>query len=112
MSRAIFAAPSTLPRSYLMGEIVSDTSKHLPLFFIRTVSKCSIRSPRAIVGKDAPRVFVQLRRNDAKNGPTNRRIPEHPFRTPIAAGHNTVQILADDGVVESFDDRGQTATCF
>src|ERR1700683_304947 len=44
-SRAIWEAPTILPAESFSGEIVSDTITCPPFFAIRTVSKCSMRSP-------------------------------------------------------------------
>ena len=44
-SRTILDAPTTLPASSLIGEIVRETWMRLPSARTRSVSKCSIRSP-------------------------------------------------------------------
>ncbi len=46
MSLAIFEAPTIAPEAPRIGEMVKDTWTRRPCFVIRTVSKCSIRSPR------------------------------------------------------------------
>ena len=46
MSRAIFEIPIIFPVSSLIDEMVKETSTSSPSFRRRTVSKCSIRSPR------------------------------------------------------------------
>lgn len=48
MSRATFDAPMILSSAFLTGEIVNDTSIRLPSLRNRTVSKCSMDSPRRI----------------------------------------------------------------
>jgi hypothetical protein len=46
MSRATFDAPTIRPELSFSGEIVRDISAIDPSLRFRTVSKCSIRSPR------------------------------------------------------------------
>src|ERR1700739_777451 len=46
ISRAIFDAPTTRPLASLIGEIVRETCRWRPSLVVRTVSKCSKRSPR------------------------------------------------------------------
>ncbi len=48
MSRAIAEAPMIAPFLLTMGEMVSDTSRRRPSLRLRTVSWCSMRSPRAM----------------------------------------------------------------
>ena len=45
MSRTILDAPTTLPASSLIGEMVSETWNSSPSDRKRSVSKCSIRFP-------------------------------------------------------------------
>src|SRR5215469_16014092 len=45
MSRAIFEAPTIVPLPSRIGAMVNETSIDSPDFFLRTVSRCSIRSP-------------------------------------------------------------------
>jgi len=44
-SRTILDAPTTLPSSSLIGEMVSETQMRRPSFLTRSVTKCSIRLP-------------------------------------------------------------------
>src|SRR6202034_2080545 len=46
ISRATFEAPITRPEESLTGEMVTETSRRLPSFRLRTVWKWSMRSPR------------------------------------------------------------------
>ena len=54
MSRAIFAAPMTVPEESLIGETDSEIGTVSPFFLTRTVSKCSTRSPLRILARIAP----------------------------------------------------------
>src|SRR6266511_454792 len=47
MSRAMLEAPMASPAAFRIGEIVTATSITVPSLRWRTVSYCSIRSPRA-----------------------------------------------------------------
>ena len=51
MSRAIFEAPTTFPREFRIGEMVSEMSTNVPSLRCRIVSKCSMRSPRLIFSR-------------------------------------------------------------
>jgi hypothetical protein len=64
MSRAIFAPPTTRPSRSLIGETDSETYTRLPSFVTRSVSKCSIRSPRTNV---AMMVFSSVSRSGGRS---------------------------------------------
>ena len=107
MSRAIFDAPMILPSALLTGEIVRDTSTRLPSFRNRTVSKCSIRSPRlscsmicrqlvGVFGRDEDRQWFA---DDLLGG-----VAVKPLRTFVPADDDAVEGLADDGVVGGLHD--------
>ena len=85
----------------------------MPSLRWRIVSKCVI----ALTGADArqDRVFFGLAigRNDHANRLADRfarGVAEHPFGRPVPGRDDAVQILADDGVVGRFDDRGEPST--
>ena len=53
-------------------------------------------------------VFVQLRRNDQGNRPSDDlfcSVAEHPLRRRIPAGNNPIHIFAGNSIVRRLDDR-------
>ncbi len=110
MSRAILEAPISRPSLPRMGEMVSDTSTRRPDLARRTVSKCSMRSPRLRRCQQPALFGVPLRRDDDVD-----RLPHHllggvaeeTLGARIPGADRAVQQLADDRVVGARHHRRQ-----
>ena len=112
MSRTIFDAPTTLPASSLIGEIVSDTGMRRPSDRTRSVSKCSIRCPAFRLAMIWSSSAMRSGGNDegdvAADGLLGG-VAEEPLGRRVPALNDAVERLADDGVVRGFDDRREQA---
>ena len=113
ISRAIFDAPTTTPSALRIGETLSEMGTSRPSRACRTVSKCSTRRPARIARQHCVFLGLPIIGNDAANGRANHLvggIPEHAFGRLVPRQNDSVQVLADDGIVGRLDDGGETAS--
>ena len=102
MSRAIFEAPTIAPLASRIGEMVTETSIFVPSFLTRTVSKCSMLSPRRMRARMSRLLVDAFRRQQQQHWFAHdlcSRVTEHLLSAPVPGGNRPIQGLADNGVI-------------
>ena len=107
ISRAILEAPITRPVRSFTGEMVTETGNFSPLFLTLTVSEWSNPFSGPDLGEDFKFNKAGVPPDEAQDGLTYdfvRCIAENPPGDIISAGNDSVEVLANDGVVGGIDD--------